>query len=58
MLTLQPQPTKITSSSAESRETIFIHIPPHKVKLVQTTTFVWVYFPQINRQILTLKTLP
>ena len=24
---------------------LLVHIPPHKVKTVQTTTFIWVYFP-------------
>ena len=35
-----------------------LHIPPHKVKTVQTTTLIWVYFPQMIRQLLTMKTLP
>ena len=35
-----------------------IHIPPHKSKTVQTTTFIWVYFLQMTRQLLTMKTLP
>ena len=34
------------------------HIPPQNIKTVQTITFIWVYFPQMTRQLLTMKTLP
>ena len=37
---------------------LLVHIPPHKVQTIQTTTFIWVYFPQMTHQILTIKTLP
>ena len=37
---------------------LLVHIPPHKFKTVQTTTLIWVYFPQMTRQLLTIKTLP
>ena len=35
-----------------------VHIPPQKVKTVQITTFIWVYFPQMTLQILIMKILP
>ena len=34
---------------------ILIYVTPHKGKTVQTTTFIWVYFTQIIRQILTME---
>ena len=37
---------------------LLVHIPDHKYKTVQATTFIWVYFMQMIRQILTMKTLP
>ena len=37
---------------------LLIHIPPHKVKTVQTTTFTWVYFPQMTCQLLTMNPPP
>ena len=35
-----------------------VHIPPQKGKYFQTTTLIWVYFPQTTLQFLTMKTLP
>ena len=37
---------------------LLVHIPPHKGKTVQTTTLIWLYFLQMKRQLLTMKTLP
>ena len=36
---------------------LLIHIPPQKVKMLQTTTFIWVHFPLMTRQFLNMKTL-
>ena len=37
---------------------LLVHISPHTGKTVQTTTFIWVYFPHINHHILTIKNIP
>ena len=37
---------------------ILIHIPPHKGNMLPTTTFIWVYFFQMDHQLHTMKTLP
>ena len=37
---------------------LIVHIPPHKVKTVQTIAFIWVYFPQITARSSLLKTSP
>ena len=36
---------------------LLINIPPHKYRTFQTTTFIWVYFPQMTLQFLTMKNL-
>ena len=36
---------------------LLIHTPAHKVKTVQNTTFIWVYFLQLTHNILIMKTL-
>ena len=40
-----------------SQRDLLIHIPSQKGKTFQTITFIWVDFPQMTRQILTMKTL-
>ena len=37
---------------------LLFHVPPHKRKTVQTTTFIWVYFLQLTHQLLTMKPTP
>ena len=37
---------------------LLLRIPPHKGKKFQSTTLIWIYFPQMTPQILTIKTLP
>ena len=37
---------------------LLTHIPPQKIKFVQTITFSLVYFTQITPHLLTMKTLP
>ena len=37
---------------------LLLHIPPHKRKTIQNTTLIWIYFPHIIRQLLTIKSLP
>ena len=37
---------------------LLVHVPPHKGKPVQATTFVWVYFTQTTRHILTINPPP
>ena len=41
----------------EVQRDLLVHLPPHKGKMIQRTTFIWVYFPWMNRQILTVKNL-
>ena len=35
-----------------------VHIPSHKCKTFQTTTFVWVFFPQMTLQLITINPPP